>query len=209
MLNVMGRFALGLHISASAVQYQFWFAEFVQSIGMVVDSGDLSLVRQKILAENIFQASSSARLKSETNVVLRRVDSLTPAMRGLFDRLDPVNQRIVNLIAIMNTEQLMYVFMYDVFRPELILGDRQIENYELSAFFKKLPLEHHEAAQWTEQTIRRLQATVTHYLRSAQVVKDYKDALVVQNYLLDERLVAQLQQENHLDYLAILTGRTS
>jgi hypothetical protein len=196
-------------ISASAVQYQFWFAEFVQSIGMVVDSGDLSLVRQKILAENIFQASSSARLKSETNVVLRRVDSLTPAMRGLFDQLDPVNQRIMNLIAIMNTEQLMYAFMYDVFRPELILGDRQIEAYEMAAFFKKLPLTHKEAAHWTEETLRRLQSTVAQYLRRAQIVKDYKDTLVVENYLLDERLADRLREENHLDYLAILTGRTS
>lgn len=196
-------------ISASAVQYQFWFAEFVQSIGMVVDSGDLSLVRQKILAENIFQASSSARLKSETNVVLRRVDSLTPAMRGLFDQLDPVNQRIMNLIAIMNTEQLMYAFMYDVFRPELILGDRQIEAYEMAAFFKKLPLTHKEAAHWTEETLRKLQSTVAQYLRRAQIVKDYKDTLVVENYLLDERLADRLREENHLDYLAILTGRTS
>ncbi|MEM5032020.1 BrxA family protein [Limosilactobacillus fermentum] len=69
-------------------------------------------------------------------MVLRRVGSLTPAMRALFDQLDPVNQRIMNLIAIMNTEQLMYAFMYDVFRPELILGDRQIEAYEMAAFLR-------------------------------------------------------------------------
>ena len=47
------------------------------------------------------------------------------------------------------------------------------------------------------------------YLRRAQIVKDYKDTLVVENYLLDERLADRLREENHLDYLSILTGRTS
>lgn len=196
-------------ISAGAVKFQFWFTEFVQAMGMANDNDDFTVLRQQILAENTFHASSHARLITTTGVVLRRVGSLTPAMRALFDQLDPVNQRIMNLIAIMNTEQLMYAFMYDVFRPELILGDRQIEAYEMAAFFKKLPLTHKEAAHWTEETLRRLQSTVAQYLRRAQIVKDYKDTLVVENYLLDERLADRLREENHLDYLSILTGRTS
>lgn len=196
-------------ISAGAVKFQFWFTEFVQAMGMANDNDDFTVLRQQILAENTFHAPSHARLITTTGVVLRRVGSLTPAMRALFDQLDPVNQRIMNLIAIMNTEQLMYAFMYDVFRPELILGDRQIEAYEMAAFFKKLPLTHKEAAYWTEETLRRLQSTVAQYLRRAQIVKDYKDTLVVENYLLDERLADRLREENHLDYLSILTGRTS
>ena len=178
-------------------------------MGMANDNDDFTVLRQQILAENTFHAPSHARLITTTGVVLRRVGSLTPAMRALFDQLDPVNQRIMNLIAIMNTEQLMYAFMYDVFRPELILGDRQIEAYEMAAFFKKLPLTRKEAAHWTEETLRKLQSTVARYLRRAQIVKDYKDTLVVENYLLDERLADRLREENHLDYLAILTGRTS
>lgn len=196
-------------ISASAVQYQFWFNEFVQTVDMANEDDNFEVLRQQILTDNTFHASSLARLKSTVNVVLRRASSLTPEMRELFEQLDPVNQRIVNLIAIMNTEQLMYTFMYDVFRPELILGDRKIEDYEISAFFKKLPLEHQEAAQWTDQTLKRLRSTVTNYMRNAQVVKDYKDMLVVENYLLDDRLANQLREESHMDYLAILTGRTS
>jgi hypothetical protein len=196
-------------ISAGAVKFQFWFTEFVQTIDMANDNDDFALLRQQILAKNTFHASSPARLETMTGVVLRRVSSLTPEMRRLVDQLDPVNQRIVNLIAIMNTEQLMYTFMYNVFRPELILGDRKIEDYEISAFFKKLPLEHQEAAQWTDQTLKRLRSTVTNYMRNAQVVKDYKDMLVVENYLLDDRLANQLREESHMDYLAILTGRTS
>lgn len=196
-------------ISAGAVKFQFWFTEFVQAMGMANDNDDFTAMRQRVLTENTFHASSHARLITTTGVVLRRVSSLTPAMRVLFDQLDPVNQRIVNLIAIMNTEQLMYAFMYDVFRPELILGDRQIEAYEMAAFFKKLPLTHKEASQWTEETLRKLQSTVAQYMRRAQIVKDYKDTLVVENYLLDERLADRLREENHLDYLAILTGRTS
>lgn len=123
-------------ISAGAVKFQFWFTEFVQAMGMANDNDDFTVLRQQILAKNTFHTSSHARLITTTGVVLRRVGSLTPAMRELFDQLDPVNQRIMNLIAIMNTEQLMYAFMYDVFRPELILGDRQIEAYEMAAFLR-------------------------------------------------------------------------
>ncbi|ERL65762.1 hypothetical protein L248_1838 [Schleiferilactobacillus shenzhenensis LY-73] len=125
----------------------------------------------------------------------------------MFSQLDPVNQKMVNLISIMNTESLTYSFMYEVFRQELVLGDRRIEPYEVTAFFNKLSLEYPQVAKWTDQTVSRLQSTLRNYLRSAGLVKNDGDDLVVQSYLVDPRLIDQLRADNKPDYIAIFTGR--
>ncbi|WP_434669204.1 DUF1819 family protein [Lacticaseibacillus rhamnosus] len=189
-------------LSANLVNHAFWLTEFGLTIDLALANSDLNQVRQDIIAENIYSAATKVRLKQQAGVVTRRVNALAPAWWELFDQLDPSNQCLVNLIAIMATEPLIYTFMLDVFRQELILGDRRIEPYEMVAFFNRLSLNHEEVAQWRDQTVKKLQSTIRNYLRSARLVADDHEALVLQGYILDQRLVNLLQDDNKQDYLA-------
>ncbi|WP_040534701.1 DUF1819 family protein [Schleiferilactobacillus shenzhenensis] len=193
--------------SASAVKFSFWFSEFAETINLAAKEPNRAELRAYIEANNPYSAVSPSRLKTTTIVVMRRVEAISPGLRELFSQLDPVNQKMVNLISIMNTESLTYSFMYEVFRQELVLGDRRIEPYEVTAFFNKLSLEYPQVAKWTDQTVSRLQSTLRNYLRSAGLVKNDGDDLVVQSYLVDPRLIDQLRADNKPDYIAIFTGR--
>lgn len=194
-------------LSANLVNHAFWLMEFGQTVDLALANPELDQVRQDIIAKNTYAAATPARLKQQAGVVTRRVQALAPAWWTLFDQLDPNNQRLVNLVAIMVTEPLMYTFMYDVYRQELILGDRRIEPYEMVAFFNKLSLEHEEVAQWRDETVQRLQSTMRNYLREARLAVDDHGTLMLQGYILDQCIINLLQDENKQDYLAIFQGR--
>ncbi|WP_179394505.1 DUF1819 family protein [Lacticaseibacillus absianus] len=196
-------------LSAGAVKYGFWFAEFIQLMEWVTDSEDDQTIRQRVIDTNAFEQRSVARTENVVNCILRRIRSLPEDLREIFPSLDLDNQRITVLIGIMNTDELIRRFMLDCFKDAVVLGDEVLQDYELNAFFSRLQAERDEVAEWHDNTIQRLKGTIRNYLRASGIARAAGSELALQRPLLDTRLVTILQANHQAVYVVALTGRTN
>lgn len=193
--------------SATMVSQSFWFSEFKQYIDLVNDGQTVAEIREKVVDQNTFQQSTAARAQDMFNTVKRRVATLDSAYLELFVTLDVGSQKLVNLISIMKLDQLFDEFMYEVYRDELVLGDSQLHDYEVEAFFSRKQAENAQIATWTNETIERLIRIFKTFPREAGLMSDRGNYDQVKRPLLDLSLESLLQGKKEHRILAVLLGR--
>jgi hypothetical protein len=195
-----------LKYSAGINKNSFWLTELVSIARMRDDEKDWSEIKHDVTDENILLASSTARAKQMYGVLNRRLNSLPNSLTSLLVVADLDSQKMINLVAIMNTELLVKDFVLERFRDELILGDSKIEPYEIQSFFDKLQANHDAIAGWTDQTIHRLTGTLKNYLKMAGIAVADGENLLVQRPLLTMSLETTLRKEGYSAYVSALTG---
>lgn len=193
--------------SATMVSQSFWFNEFKRYVNLVNDGQTTEKIREQVVDQNIFQQSTLARAQDMFNTVKRRVDTLDTDYLELFITLDVSSQKLVNLISIMKLDRLFDEFMYDVYRGELVLGDSQLHDYEVEAFFSRKQAENAQIATWTDETIERLIRIFKTFPREAGLMCNRGTYDQVQRPLLNLRLESLLQGKNERRILAVLLGR--
>lgn len=193
--------------SAGMVSHAFWLNEFSQYVGLVDDGISKEEIKVKSLEDNYFKQSSKARAKDMFNILSRRVESLDEDYWELYLKLDVTSQKVVNLIAIMNNNQLFKEFMYEVYRDELIVGDAKLYNYEIESFFNQKIQENEQIAKWTDVTIRRLMGVFKTFNREAGLLRDQGKYDDVIRPVIDYRLEDLLVTKRNNEMLAILLGR--
>lgn len=189
------------------VSHAFWLNEFSQYVGLVDDGISKEEIKVKSLEDNYFKQSSKARAKDMFNILSRRVESLDEDYWELYLKLDVTSQKVVNLIAIMNNNQLFKEFMYEVYRDELIVGDAKLYNYEIESFFNQKIQENEQIAKWTDVTIRRLMGVFKTFNREAGLLRDQGKYDDVIRPVIDYRLEDLLVTKRNNEMLAILLGR--
>ncbi|WP_164507220.1 DUF1819 family protein [Companilactobacillus furfuricola] len=193
--------------SASMVSHAFWMDEFSEYIDLVNEGMSEEEIRSKSIDDNYFKQSSKSRARDMFNVLSKRVNSLDKDLITLFPSLDIQNQRLVNLISIMNINTLFKEFMYETYRDELIVGDEKLNDYEVEGFFNQKMQESDQVAQWTEKTIGRLRSVFKTFVREAGLMKDHGDYDDVIRPLIDFRLEDSLRTNQNNEALAIFLGR--
>jgi hypothetical protein len=153
--------------SAGAVKLSFWFAEFRIIVTLLNDGNKLEDI--KILAENdnIFSAATQARSKQIFNTVAMRVSGFPDNIYDTFLRSSVDSQKLITLISIINTDTLFFDFMNDVYREKLITGDIYLTDVDIRMFFHKKQAESEKVANWTDETINRLQKSYKAWLSDA------------------------------------------
>lgn len=195
------------HYSATLVSQSFWFREFSQYLDLLTQGLSPEDIRDEALEENAFRMSSPARAKKMIYAVQRRVAVLDVDYYDLFPYLDIVNQKLVNLLAVMFSDTLFDEFMYEVYRKELLLGDGQLHPFEVETFFNQKRLENLQAARWTPQTVRRLASSYLSFLRETNLLVNQGTYDHVNRILIDQRLVTLLRAKEANPELAALIGR--
>ncbi|GEO67912.1 DUF1819 family protein [Levilactobacillus spicheri] len=193
--------------SATLIGYSFWFKEFSQYIALLNQGVQPDDIREMGLEENYFQEQTTSRVVKMLQSVQRRVETLDADYLDLFPMLDLANQKVLNLLTVMFSDQLFNEFMYEVYRSELLLGDAKLHPYEIEAFFNRKQLENPQIAHWTVQTVHRLESAFQSFLREAGLLAKNDDYDSVQRVLLDTRLVMLLRAKHANRELAALLGR--
>lgn len=193
--------------SAGLVSRSFWYGEFSKFIDLINQGTDWDEIKKLAVKDNFFKQSSSDRALRMYQTLKTRIDTLNNRYFELFPSLDPLNQKIVNLIAIMNTDKLFSEFMYESFRSELLLGDSKLYDYEVQSFFDRKQTENEQIASWTDETITRLAGAYLSYLRETGLLKNNGDYDDVIRPLMDIRLQDLMRSENENMALASLLGR--
>lgn len=114
--------------SAGMVKLPFWFSEFKKIIGLLNSGKTLPEIKSMNLKENIFSAPTEARAIQIFNTVSTRVRALDEGFYSLFEQCDVSNQKLIALIAVMESDSLFFDFMYEVYREKLIIGIDEISD---------------------------------------------------------------------------------
>lgn len=142
--------------SAGMVKLSFWFAEFRTVIQLLNSGKTLPEIKAMNFGENIFSTPTQARAVQIFNTVSSRVKSLDPSFYGLFERSDISTQKLIALIAVMQSDSLFFDFMYEVYREKLILGVNELADRDFAIFFKDKQLQSERVAKWKDYTLVRL-----------------------------------------------------
>ena len=124
--------------SAGMVKLSFWFAEFRKVIELLSSGKTLSEIKQMNIQENIFSAPTQARAIQILNTVSTRVKGLDHSFYAVFEKSDISTQKLIALIAVMQTDSLFFDFVYEVYREKLILGIDELADSDVGIFTGKI-----------------------------------------------------------------------
>lgn len=193
--------------SASMVKIPFWFLELKKVMQLMGEGLTLQDVKQKNLEENIFSSVSLDRAISSYNAVARRIQALESSYIDIFQELDVTNQKIIALIALMNSDKLFFEFMHEVVREKLILGLNELEERDFNIFFKNKQTQDERVNKWTEATLKKLSNSYKNVLISSGIAyEESKGKLFIKKPILDLRLEELIINTKQTAILDILQG---
>ena len=192
--------------SAGMVKMSFWFSEFRKVIQLLNEGRSWDEIKRLSLDENLFGAPTNARAKQILTTVSDRVKSLDVGFYRLFDDSDISTQKIIALIAIMNTDTLFFDFVYEVYREKLILGSDTLTDSDLGVFFKNKQVQSDKVAGWTDYTLKRLGACYKTLLMEAGMIDRALGERTLLKPILDIGLERRLKDTGMELVLKALTG---
>jgi len=145
-----------MEYSAGMVKLSFWFSEFRKVIELLNSGKTLTEIKNMNLEKNIFSAPTQARAIQIFNTVSTRVKNLDKSFYTLFEQSDISSQKLIALIAVMQSDSLFFDFFYEVYREKLIIGVDELTDSDISIFFKNKQLQSEKVAKWMDYTLKRL-----------------------------------------------------
>ena len=193
--------------SAGMVSDSFWFSEFKKTIELLNSGMTLGEIKERNKNENIFMAPSETRSIRVFNTVSRRIRALNKDFLNLFDESDIFNQKLIALIAVMQSDSLFFDFVYEVYRENLIIGIDEISDTDIKVFFQDKRVQSERVAKWTDETIRRLGDSYKTILMEAGVLERATNKRKIIKPIMDRNLEEKLKECGMDLTLRALTGR--
>ena len=192
--------------SAGMVKLSFWFAEFRKVIQLLSGGKTLPEIKKLNVEENIFSTPTPARAIQIFNTVSTRVKSLNPSFYTLFEQSDISNQKVIALIAVMQSDSLFFDFVYEVYREKLIIGVDELADSDLGVFFKNKQLQSEKVAKWTDYTLKRLGTCYKTMFMEAGLIDRETGSRKILKPIIDKALEDCLKANGMETILRALTG---
>ncbi|PHV69587.1 hypothetical protein CS063_14855 [Sporanaerobium hydrogeniformans] len=158
--------------SAGGVKFSFWFAEFRKMIELLNEGYTFDEIKEKAINENLFLTPTQARAKQIYTTVSNRIKTLDKGFYQLFKTSDVSNQKLINVIAIMKSDQLFADFVYEVYREKLLIGIDELADSDIRIFFRDKQVQSEKVASWQDYTLKRLGAYYKTVLMEAGMIEN-------------------------------------
>jgi len=188
------------------VKLSFWFSEFRKVVDLLNSGKTLTEVKALNIEENIFSAPTQARATQIFNTVSSRVKALDPSFYKLFENSDLSTQKLIALIAIMQTDSLFFDFVYEVYREKLLMGSDELADSDIRIFFKDKQLQSEKVAKWTDYTLKRLGTCYKTMLMEAGLTDRSSGNGKILKPILDKPLEVRLKSNGMDLVIHALTG---
>jgi hypothetical protein len=192
--------------SAAAVKHLFWFAEFRQAVSLMRLGFTMTQIKELAAADNIFSAATPMRSDQIARTVSARVSSLPEVYYKLFEESSLETQKLIALIACLETDALFKDFCFEVYREKLITGDTVLTDADIRMFFINKQRDSEKVASWTDGALDRLRSSYKLYLSEAGLLTRGAGGRKIIKPLIDDRLAALLNSTDKKQILNILTG---
>lgn len=192
--------------SAGMVKLSFWFFEFRKVLHLLNSGKTLDEIKALNLAENIFAAPTKARAIQIFNTVSNRVRGLNPSFYQVFESGDLATQKLINLIAIMQSDSLLFAFVYEVYREKLIIGSNEFADSDIRVFFNDKQLQSERIAKWTDYTLKNLGSCYKTMLMEAGITDHSVGKRKILKPIIDQTLTECLKKNDMELFIHALTG---
>lgn len=192
--------------SAGMVKLSFWFSEFRKIVSLLNSGKTMAEIKALNIEQNIFSAPTQARAIQIFNTVSSRVKGLDQSFYQLFENSDLSTQKLINLVAIMQSDSLFFDFVYEVYREQMIIGIGELADSDLRIFFKDKQLQSEKVATWTDYTLKRLGVCYKTMLMEAGVIDGSSGNRKILKPILDKALEECLKINGMELSLHALTG---
>jgi hypothetical protein len=192
--------------SAGMTKLSFWFSEFRKVIQLLNNGKTLLEIKKMNLEENIFSAPTQGRAILIFNTVSTRVKSLDPSFYTLFEQSDISNQKVIALIAVMQSDSLFFDFVYEVYREKLIIGANELSDSDVGIFFKDKQVQSEKVAKWMDYTLKRLGICYKTMLMEAGLIDRTTGKRKILKPIIDRSLEECLKTNGMEITLHALTG---
>lgn len=193
--------------SAGGVKFSFWFAEFRKMIELLNEGYAFEEIKEKAISENIFLTPTQARAKQIYTTVSNRIKSLNEEFYQIFKTSDVSNQKLINVIAIMKSDQLFGDFVYEVYREKLLIGIDELADSDIRIFFRDKQVQSEKVASWQDYTLKRLGAYYKTVLMEAGMIENSTSTTrKLIRPIMDKTLADQLLASDMKFYYDAVTG---
>lgn len=183
-----------------------FYKETRQFFSLLRQKASLSEIKERIIKDNLFNASSSAHSRDVYNAIIMRLDAVDASYVNLFLDSNVETQKLMCIIMVMLTNHTFYSFMNDVYKEKLILKDHHLSSTEVLAFLHRLQQQDDKAAQWYDSSVKRYRGILTGMLCEAQLLEKTGRDFVVNRPLLSADLTSYLKNNGLEQINRILMG---
>ena len=192
--------------SAGLVSQSFWFIEMKKLIKLIENGKSDKEIKKLCIEENLFGAAKEYRAKRIYGYLCNRVKKLEQPLIELFSNSDFETQKLINLIAILKGDRLFFEFLFEVYREKSILGIPNIENSDMSIFFKNKEVQSGIVASWTDRTKKRLSSSYLNFMADANLLTVIDKQKIITPPILDISLQRYLEATGSDSIVKAITG---
>lgn len=192
--------------SAGMMSVPFLFLETRKTAQKHCEGLQPDAIKRLVLDENIYQMKSLYRAERYVNVILRRLDSLPVELIRPIAYGDLAEAKLLTLLSIMQNDRLFFEFMYEAFRPQLLMGSTYFEDKEPNLFFANMALQSDIVSSWADTTVVHLKQCYIRILFEAGLLDSIKPPRRIRKGYLPEPIRNMLFDANLHAYLFCLTG---
>ena len=124
-----------MEYSAGLTSKLFWLQEARKTASYIVEGFSKSEIRAIAWEENIYQVRAEYRAFEVLNGTYRRISLLPMDVLKVFLSCDIEMAKVLNLISILMDNRLFFEFIYEVYDVKLRIGELEISDRDLNAFF--------------------------------------------------------------------------
>lgn len=110
------------------------------------------------------------------------------------------------MVTMLETDKLLFEFLYEVYREKLILGIDEITESDINIFFKNKQSQSEIVAGWKDYTIKKLGQCYTAYLYDTGLINLINGKRMILKSLLDIELENCLKKYEKEHIIRALTG---
>ena len=180
--------------SAGLVSQSFWFSEMRAMLRLIAAGNTEAEIRRICLEENLFGMKSEHRILEVYRRMRARAAHLDAPMMQLFLSSDLSTQKLINLIAILRGDRLFFEFLYEVYREKAILGQLEMTDMDVNAFFTRKSAESEFVEGLSDATRKRLRSTYMNFLTDAGLLttegKRHRLTVPILDIFLERKLLA-------------------
>ncbi|WP_257351444.1 DUF1819 family protein [Pseudalkalibacillus decolorationis] len=169
----------------------FLFSELKQVISLDLEGLSKKEIRERVMAENLFQYKVPGSAKRSLPSVLRRLDVLDEELKKMVIE-EPIDLgKLINLYAILKTDRLFFEFMREVISEKLKNDTYLLEKIDINGYFTYKAEQDERVAGWSEQTVNKLKQVFLKILCEVGILQDSNSG-ELSRLLIDEHIRSYL-----------------
>lgn len=164
-------------------------------------------IRTNIKDDNLFQSATHKSINKLLSATLKRVAVLDEMMLNLLVYGSLQTSKLVALLAIMKTNQLLLEFIEEVYLEKVRLGERELEPRDFRIFFNNKAEQSTKVAGWQESTLKKLSQVYSKILFEAGLINNTHKKILTPPTIEEELLVHLRKIGDHRLIIAMTGGR--